>query len=85
MFKLYVEGVGMSTIRKCDACGKILESKDRYYTIDEISFNADEGSLTRVVFRNKETTNTVKKIESWCDYCDFDFCEDCFKKESGFR
>ena len=71
-------------IRKCDRCGKTLEpKKTTYYSVQEISCHIPGFSHVRVHTSYGQTSKYESKSkESWLDYCDLDFCEPCFKKES---
>lgn len=71
-------------IHKCDRCGKILEpKKTTYYSVQEISCRIPGHPYVRVHTSHGESSEyQAKTKESWVDYCDLDFCESCFKKES---
>ena len=71
-------------IYKCNLCGKILDpKKDKYYSISDINFHVPDSGLTRIHFshsKHAEGESNHEEIESWTNYCDLDFCEDCFEK-----
>lgn len=71
-------------IHKCDRCGKILEpKKTAYYSVQEISCHIPGSSYARFsTSYGSASKHQTKTKESWLDYCDLDFCEPCFKKES---
>jgi len=69
-------------IRKCNTCGKILTKDDDYYSVGEIDFNSGEKHKVVRLHLSKEKgkdTEYYDMTESWCDYCDFDWCPDCIK------
>ncbi len=69
-------------IRKCDRCGKNLEGLSRY-SVQDISRHVPGNHFARVhTSYSKESKCYSKTKESWVDYCDLDFCEKCFEKES---
>lgn len=68
-------------IKKCDECKKILDNIP-YYTIEGIQFTLPNSKFIRFHLEDRDSEyneeNTVK--ESWLEYSDLDFCEDCWKK-----
>ena len=67
-------------IKKCNSCGKVLEKTDAYYTIGEIEYHNGKPSKTiRLIIENDAKTEGLKE-ESWVNYTDLDFCEECFNK-----
>ena len=70
-------------IRKCNFCGKIIDNKkDKYYSIGDIEFHAPDSKfgVRLTLSKDEESTYKTENIESWLNYCDLDFCEDCWEQ-----
>jgi hypothetical protein len=50
-------------IRKCDVCSKILEKKDDYYSVDEVTFNKGDRHYVGNLDIYKQLLNIVTKGE----------------------
>jgi len=69
-------------IRKCNFCDRILDDKkDKYYSIGEIECHAPDNKTIRIITDNTgEVKHQSIQTESWLNYCDLDFCEDCWEQ-----
>lgn len=73
-------------IKKCDNCNKLIDTKtDQYYSIGSIDFhNPGDRSIELITSNHEDSKDETKRIRSWVEYMDLDFCVECFEK-LGFK